>query len=100
MKRLALPLALASATVLMACADNNDDRGAVVPPTLAPTMAPTMTPTPAPTPAPTMAPLSSTEQVRAIASQTSEVDEPFAINDGAFVFNDTSETNAPAPINR
>ncbi|MEN8719649.1 MAG: hypothetical protein ABF296_05230 [Oceanococcaceae bacterium] len=98
MMRLALPLALASATLLMACADNNDNLAGM--PTPAPTVAPTVAPTMTPTPTPTMAPLSSTEQVRAIASQTSEVDEPIVINDGAFVFNDTSETNAPAPVNR
>ena len=45
-------------------------------------------------------PDSTTQAVLDLASQTSETAEPFAVNDGAFVFNDTSETSEAAAINR
>ncbi|HEY0973585.1 MAG TPA: hypothetical protein VGE57_03750 [Solimonas sp.] len=45
-------------------------------------------------------PDSTTQAVLDLASQTSETAEPFAVNNGAFVFNDTSETSEAAAINR
>ena len=46
------------------------------------------------------APDSSTSAVTRAASTSSEDAEPSPINDGAFVFNDTSETSDPVAINR
>ena len=42
----------------------------------------------------------SSTQVLDTAQTTSEVEQPFAINDGAFRFNDTSETSSPIAINK
>lgn len=41
-----------------------------------------------------------TGAVQALAGTASEDAEPFAINNGAFAFNDTSEVTDPRPINR
>ncbi|SFF39188.1 hypothetical protein SAMN04488120_103158 [Fontimonas thermophila] len=43
---------------------------------------------------------SATARVLAIAAQDDEVGEPFPVNDGAFVFDDTAETTEPVSINR
>ncbi len=40
----------------------------------------------------------SSEQVRDLAAVQSESAEPIAINDGAFVFTDTSETSDPIAV--
>jgi hypothetical protein len=40
-----------------------------------------------------------TDTVIGLASQTDEVAEPFPINDGAFVFDDTAEDTEPAALN-
>lgn len=42
----------------------------------------------------------STLATAGIAASSTETGEPFAINDGAFAFNDTSETAEPRRINR
>ncbi|MGQ0697990.1 MAG: hypothetical protein ACT4PZ_07080 [Panacagrimonas sp.] len=41
----------------------------------------------------------STEFLNLLARSPSETDLPISINDGLFVFNDTSETSSPRPIN-
>ncbi|HEX4895341.1 MAG TPA: hypothetical protein VFV11_03320 [Solimonas sp.] len=43
---------------------------------------------------------STTARVAAIAAQPDDTGEPFPVNDGAFVFNDTRDTTDPRPINR
>ncbi|MES0872549.1 hypothetical protein [Sinimarinibacterium thermocellulolyticum] len=43
---------------------------------------------------------SSTQRLIVIASQTDETAEPFPVNDGAFVFDDTAENTEPVPITR
>ncbi len=72
---LAAPLVLGSALLLGACSDN-DDRAVAPPDTTA------------------------TDIVIELAAQTDEVGEPFPINDGAFVFDDTDEGTEPAPLDR
>ncbi|MGQ0502061.1 MAG: hypothetical protein ACT4P0_05535 [Panacagrimonas sp.] len=44
-------------------------------------------------------PVSSTGDVQAIAATTDDTGRPMPINDGAFTFDDTSETSRPQPIN-
>ncbi len=41
-----------------------------------------------------------TATVLDIARSTSEVADPFPVNDGAFAFNDTSERTDPIAVNR
>lgn len=41
-----------------------------------------------------------TERLIELASRTDEVGEPFPVNDGAFVFNDTADDTEPVPVNR
>ncbi len=78
MRTHSLPVALlaASALLLVAGCDDNDDLPTVPP------AAPT------------------TLAVLELANDTSEVADPFPVNDGAFTFNDTSETTEPNAINR
>jgi hypothetical protein len=71
---LAAPLALGGALLLGACSDN--DRADAPPDQTA------------------------TDAVIELAAQTDEVAEPFPINDGAFVFDDTAEGTEPAPLDR
>lgn len=44
-------------------------------------------------------PVSSTDNVQTIAASTDDTGPPMAINDGAFTFDDTSESSSPQPIN-
>lgn len=44
--------------------------------------------------------LTTSDSVERIAASTSETAAPFSINNGAFVFNDTSETAEPIRINQ
>jgi hypothetical protein len=71
---LAAPLALGGALLLGACSD--DDNRVFAPPD------------------PT-----ATDTVIGLASTTDEVAEPFPINDGALVFDDTAEDTEPAALN-
>lgn len=45
-------------------------------------------------------PVPSSLAVSGLAAMSSEDGEPFPINDGAFVFNDTSDFTEPRRINR
>jgi hypothetical protein len=78
MRKLCLPLIAAAG--LAACSDN-DNRS--------------FPPDPPPPPVQT-----ATERLIELAAQTDEVGEPFPVNDGAFVFNDTVEDTEPVAINR
>lgn len=42
----------------------------------------------------------SSARVLDLASSPDEVSEPLPVNDGAFVFDDTSESAEPLPVNR
>jgi hypothetical protein len=68
-------LSLCAGLLLTACSDN-DDRAAALPDP------------------------SATDMVIELAAQTDEVGEPFPINDGAFVFDDTAEDSEPAALKR
>lgn len=43
---------------------------------------------------------STTAAVAGLAQSSPEDAEPFPINDGAFVFNDTDDTTEPLPVSR
>lgn len=79
MRTHSLPVALLAASALLLVAGCDDNDGL---PTVPPPIAPT------------------TLAVLDLAGDTSEVADPFPINDGAFTFNDTSETTGPTAINR
>ncbi len=70
-------------------------------PSAQPTPSPvaTATPTATPTPTPTQQ-VGTTSQVLTLSRSRSDVDEPFAVNGGAFGFNDTTETGSPIPVNQ